>query len=240
MANSVWRLFNPKVFVMKSKLAALSFSLFALVFLAACADTSTPEQAEAVAEEQMPMSFFLTSAGPGDGANLGGLTGADAHCQQLAEASGAGDKTWRAYLSTTGADGVDARDRIGSGPWYNANGVMVASSVDNLHSEENMLSKENSISESGEEISGRGDEPNRHDILTGSQLDGTAASGDDDTTCSNWTSNGEGSALVGHHDRTGGGDNPTSWHSAHGSRGCSQENLQGTGGDGLFYCFAID
>lgn len=187
------------------------------------------------------MSFFLTSAGPGDGANLGGLEGADAHCTALAEAAGVEGKTWRAYLSTTGSGGVNARDRIGSGPWYNANGVMVASDVDDLHSDNNKLSKDNSISEVGDIINGRGDSPNRHDILTGSSMDGMAYDGDDDSTCQNWTtSSGDGSARVGHHDRIGGGQNPTSWNDAHGSRGCGQADLQGTGGDGLFYCFAIN
>ena len=196
--------------------------------------------AQSMMAQDADMSFFLTGKGPGDGANLGGLEGADAHCTALAEAAGVTGKTWRAYLSTTGSDGVNAKDRIGTGPWHNANGVQVASSVADLHSDNNKLSKENSISETGEQINGRGDDPNRHDILTGSQMDGTAASGSDDTTCSNWTSNGEGSALAGHHDRQGGGTNPTSWNQAHPSRGCSQENLQGTGGDGLFYCFAIN
>lgn len=144
-------------------------------------------------------------------------------------------------MSTTGAGGVNARDRIGSGPWFNANGVRVADDVDDLHSESNRLSKGNSISETGEVINGRGDTPNRHDILTGSSLMGMAVEGGGDTTCMNWMTNSEeGSARVGHHDRTGGGDNPTSWNNAHGSRGCSQANLQATGGDGLFYCFAID
>lgn len=185
------------------------------------------------------MSFFLTSAGPGDGANLGGLEGADAHCTMLAEAAGVSGKTWRAYLSTTGDGAEDARNRIGDGPWYNANGVMVAENVDDLHSDNNKLSKENSISESGDEIAGRGDSPNRHDILTGSELDGSASA--EGHTCDNWTSSSsEGSALVGHHDRTGGGANPTSWNNAHPSRGCGQADLQGTGGDGLYYCFAID
>jgi hypothetical protein len=188
------------------------------------------------------MSFFLTSKGPGDGANLGGLEGADAHCEALAEAAGVTGKTWRAYLSTTGGDEpVNARDRIGDGPWVNANGVQVATDVDDLHSDNNKLSKENSVSEEGEPINGRGDSPNRHDILTGADLMGNAVTGDGDTTCSDWTSNSsDGSALVGHHDRTGGGANPTSWNSAHPSRGCGQADLQGTGGDGLFYCFAID
>ena len=187
------------------------------------------------------MSFFLTSAGPGDGANLGGLEGADAHCTALAEAAGVEGKTWRAYLSTTGSGGVNARDRIGSGPWYNANGVMVASDVDDLHSDNNKLSKDNSISEMGDVINGRGDSPNRHDILTGSSMNGMAYDSGDDSTCQNWTtSSGDGSARVGHHDRIGGGQNPTSWNDAHGSRGCGQADLQGTGGDGLFYCFAIN
>ena len=184
------------------------------------------------------MSFFLTSKGPGDGANLGGLAGADAHCAMLADSVGAGGKDWRAYLS---ADGVNARDRIGSGPWTNAAGVVVAMSVDDLHSDNNKLGKEGSLSESGEPINGRGDTPNRHDILTGSNLDGTGFSDGEDHSCQNWTYSGsEGSANVGHHDKQGGGTNPTSWNNAHGSRGCSQSDLIGTGGDGLFYCFAAD
>jgi len=190
------------------------------------------------------MSFFLASKGPGDGANLGGLSGADAHCQALAESAGVVGKTWRAYLSTNGRDGeasVNARDRIGDGPWFNAHGVQVAADVDDLHSDDNQLSKENSISESGEVINGRGDTPNRHDVLTGSDLDGRAIADGEDHTCRNWTYDGaDGSAQVGHHDRNGGGTNPTSWNSAHASRGCGQADLQGTGGDGLFYCFAID
>ena len=185
------------------------------------------------------MTFFLSSVGSGDGANLGGLSGADAHCQSLAAAVGAGGKTWRAYLSTTGSGGVNARDRIGAGPWQNVAGDVVASSIDQLHFE-NLLTKESVLNEKGGMTNGRGDDPNQHDILTGSYLDGTAVSGSDDSTCSNWTSNadGAGSALVGHFDRTGGGDNPASWNSAHGSRGCSQANLQATGGNGYFYCFA--
>jgi hypothetical protein len=190
------------------------------------------------------MSFFITSEGPGDGANLGGLEGADAHCQNLAAAAGAGDKTWRAYLSRVAAGGqaaVNARDRIGTGPWYNFNGVQVADNVADLHSEGNRLGKENSLSEEGAQINGRGDTPNMHDILTGSTTDGRVMAGGGDSTCANWTSNAEdGSALLGHHDRQGGGDNPTSWNSAHGSRGCGQANLQATGGNGLFYCFAIN
>jgi hypothetical protein len=195
-----------------------------------------------LSQAQAPqVGFFITSAGPGKGADLGGLAGADAHCQKLAAAVGAGGRTWRAYLSTTSSGSqpaVNARDRIGPGPWTNAKGVTVATSVADLHSDNNKLSKENSLTEKGETVNGRGDTPNRHDILTGSTLDGTASKETTDTTCTNWTSSGEGSALVGHHDRVGGGPNPTSWNSAHPSKGCSQENLRGTGGDGLFYCFA--
>lgn len=189
------------------------------------------------------MSFFITSAGPGDGADLGGLEGADAHCADLAYRAGAGDLTWVAYLSATATDGspaVNARDRIGSGPWYNYRGVEIARDVTHLHSDDANLTKETILTEKGEMVNGRGDSPNMHDILTGSQLDGTAFPAGDDTTCSNWTSSGEGSARVGHHDRTGGGQNPTSWNSAHGSRGCGQADLQGTGGNGFFYCFAVD
>ncbi|WP_428103484.1 hypothetical protein [Candidatus Rariloculus sp.] len=185
------------------------------------------------------MSFFITGEGPGDGANLGGLEGADAHCASLAEGAGVTGKTWRAYLSTNaeGGTAVNARDRIGAGPWYNANGVMVAQNVDDLHSDNNQLSKENSVSETGGVINGRGDSPNMHDIITGSNSDGTVADG----TCGNWMSNaGDGSASVGHHDREGGGPDPTSWNASHASRGCGQADLQGTGGNGLFYCFAID
>ena len=185
-------------------------------------------------------SFFLTSVGPGKGADLGGLAGADQYCQNLAESVGVGNKTWHAYLTTTGQGAVNARDRIGEGPWLNTKGVEVAKSVDDLHSDSNNLTKDTVLNEKGEVVNGRGDDPNRHDILTGSQLDGTAFAGDADTTCQNWTGSGEGSARVGHFDRTGGGENPSSWNSAHASRGCSQENLRGTGGDGLFYCFAID
>ena len=183
------------------------------------------------------LSFFITSTNPGKGADLGGLAGADAHCAALAKAAGAGTRVWRAYLSTTGADGkpgVNAKDRIGAGPWFNVKGVQVAASVADLHSDNNKLSKENSLTEKGEVLNGRGDTPNMHDVLTGSNLDGTAST----NTCNNWTSSAEGSANVGHHDRQGGGANPTSWNNAHASKGCSIENLRGTGGDGRFYCFA--
>lgn len=186
------------------------------------------------------MSFFITSANPGKGGDLGGLAGADAHCSALAKAAGAGNREWRAYLSTTAADGkpaVNARDRIGSGPWFNAKGVQVAASVADLHSDNNKLSKENSLNEKGEVNNGRGDTPNRHDVMTGSNLDGTAAA----ATCNNWTSSAaEGvGAQVGHHDRQGGGQNPTSWNSAHATPGCSIEKLRSVGGEGFFYCFAV-
>jgi hypothetical protein len=187
------------------------------------------------------LSFFITSVGPGNGANLGGLAGADQYCQKLATAAGAGSRTWRAYLSTSASGGqpaVNARDRVGTGPWYNTKKVMIAKDVAELHGDKNNLTKETQLTEKGEIVNGRGDTPNRHDILTGSQLDGTAFPPGADKTCGNWTSGGEGSAQVGHHDRQGGGENPTSWNSAHASKGCSQENLRGTGGDGLFYCFA--
>jgi hypothetical protein len=186
-----------------------------------------------VIAQDADMSFFITSENPGDGANLGGLAGADAHCTTLAEAAGVTGKTWAAYLS---ASAQNARDRIGSGPWANAKGVVVATSVENLHSDTNNLTKENSLSETGAVINGRGDAPNRHDVLTGSDLNGVLVG----NACEDWTSNGEGSAMVGHHDRTGGGAHPTSWNSAHGSRGCSLEALRGTGGDGLYYCFATN
>jgi hypothetical protein len=199
--------------------------------------------ASQASQQGQRMSFFITSAGPGDGANLGGLAGADRHCQQLAQAAGVGDRTWRAYLSAQASGGqpaVNARDRIGAGPWYNAKGVQVAASVADLHSDHNKLGKEASLTEKGTVVNGRGDTPNTHDIITGSQLDGSAFSDSEDHTCGNWTKNGEGSAQVGHHDRQGGGQNPTSWSAAHASRGCSQQNLQATGGNGLFYCFAIN
>lgn len=193
------------------------------------------------APQQQSLGFFITSAGPGNGADLGGLAGADRHCHTLAAAVGAGNREWRAYLSAmaTATDAaVNARDRIGTGPWYNAKGVMVARDVADLHSENNKLSKENSLTEKGTVVNGRGDTPNMHDVVTGSNLDGTAYTGEGYTNCGNWTGSGEGSARVGHHDRTGGGENGPSWNSAHNSRGCSQQNLQGTGGNGLFYCFA--
>ncbi|NPU69338.1 lectin [Bradyrhizobium sp. 83012] len=195
------------------------------------------------------MSFFLTSNGPGNGGNLGGLAGADKHCQTLAQAAGAGAKTWRAYLSTQAADGqpaVNARDRIGKGPWQNAKGVVVAKDVADLHGASNNLTKQTALSEKGEVINGRGDTPNRHDVLTGSQADGTAFAAGEDRTCRNWTSATAGAAMVGHSDRIGlRDDEPSkSWNTSHPSRGpdggCSQADLKSTGGDGLLYCFAAN
>ena len=193
--------------------------------------------------QDAPMSFFITSAGPGNGADLGGLAGADRHCQMLAAGAGAGNRTWRAYLSTSASGGqaaVHARDRIGQGPWHNAKGVRIAPNVADLHGDverdRNYLFKDTALNEKGEVVNGRGDRPNRHDILTGSDSHGRAITGGDDRTCQNWTSSDTGQAQVGHHDRSGG--NTTSWNSAHTSRGCSQEALQGSGGDGLLYCFA--
>jgi hypothetical protein len=191
-----------------------------------------------------PMGFFITST-PKDGANLGGLAGADAHCQQLAAAAGAGNRTWRAYLSTQGADAVNARDRIGPGPWANARGQVVARDVAHLHGDTieaaqlgNNLTRATALTEKGEQVNGVGSTPNQHDILTGSTTAGRAFTDAADHTCSNYTSNadGTGSVQLGHHDRTGGGN--TSWNSAHPSRGCSQQNLIATGGNGYFYCFA--
>jgi hypothetical protein len=205
-----------------------------------------------VAAQQATMSFFVTSAGPGKGADLGGLAGADAHCQKLAAAVGAGGKTWHAYLSTQGAGAVNARDRIGKGPWMNVKGVVVATSVDDLHSANNKLTKQNNLSEKGEVINGSGDKPNRHDILTGSQPDGTAFTDGKDHTCKNYTSSTQGAVMLGHNDRKGLNDSAAmkSWNSSHDSReprdgsapgqGCSQKALQGTGGDGLLYCFAVN
>jgi hypothetical protein len=212
---------------------------FALLLTIVCAVALPHLMAQQASSN--PLSFFITSVGSGNGANLGGLAGADAHCQSLAKAAGAGNRAWRAYLSAAASGGqaaVNARDRIGSGPWFNAKGVKVAENTADLHSDNNKLSKENSITEKGAVVNGRGDTPNQHDILTGSQADGTAFSDAADHTCANWTGSGEGSAQVGHHDRQGGGPAPTSWNSSHGSRGCSQANLVATGGNGYFYCFA--
>ncbi|MFH1869186.1 MAG: hypothetical protein ABIK82_02780 [Pseudomonadota bacterium] len=189
------------------------------------------------------MSFFLTSAGPGRGADLDGLDGADAHCAELAKAAGSKRTNWRAYLSTTapgGEAGVNARDRIGKGPWHNAKGVLIARNVKDLHSGRDKINKQNALTEKGEPISGRGDAVNMHDILTGSDPAGMYSTAGSDTTCANWTSSEAGSAIVGHHDRMGLKDtrHMKSWNSSHGTRGCGQEALKGTGGAGLFYCFA--
>jgi len=198
-----------------------------------------------VQAQQANMTFFVTSAGPGKGADLGGLSGADQHCQQLATSAGAGAKTWHAYLSTQGNGAVNARDRIGKGPWVNAKGATVAKDVAELHGANN-LTKQTALSEKGEVTNGRGDTPNRHDILTGSQPDGTAFTGADDRTCKNYTSSTQGAVMVGHADRQGLRDDDASksWNSSHPSRGpdggCSQADLRSTGGDGLFYCFAIN
>ena len=199
--------------------------------------------AAAAVQAQSDMSFFITSANPGKGGDLGGLDGADKHCQSLAATTGAGQKTWRAYLSASAADGkpaVNARDRIGNGPWVNAKGIVVAKNLDELHGANN-LTKQTALTEKGEAVTGRGDALNNHDILTGSQPDGRAFPADKDTTCGNWTRRGEGSAIVGHHDRLGlRDDEPSrSWNSSHGSRGCSLEALRMTGGAGLYYCFAV-
>jgi len=199
-------------------------------------------RAQAPKSAPQPMGFFVTSAGLGKGADLGGLAGADQHCQKLAAAAGAGSRTWHAYLSTSA---VNARDRIGNGPWYNAKGARIAQNLGDLHGDTleaarqgNNISKATALTEKGEPVHGLGDNPNQHDMLTGSQTDGRAYTDSADHTCQNWTSGGSGTAQLGHHDRTGGGS--TSWNSTHPSRGCSQENLVSTGGAGLFYCFAVN
>lgn len=207
--------------------------------IAAIAAVLMAPTATSVDAQGNSMTFFITSAGSGKGGDLGGLAGADAQCASLAKAAGAANHVWRAYLSTTAADGkpaINAKDRIGAGPWFNAKGVQVAANVADLHSDNNKLSKENSLNEKGVANNGRGDTPNRHDIMTGSNLDGTATT----ATCNNWTSSAaEGvGAQVGHHDRQGGGQNPTSWNSAHATPGCSIEKLRSVGGEGYFYCFA--
>ena len=188
-------------------------------------------------------TFFVTSRGLGKGGELGGVSGADAHCQALAKAEGAGDHTWRAYLSASAADGqpaVNARDRIGKGPWYNAEGLLIAATLDELHSDKNNIGKETAVTERLDPVNGVGDTPNVHDILTGSRPDGTAYPPSEDMTCKNWTSGAEGRAQVGHHDRRGLAEGVNSWNSVHASRGCRQSELEATGGAGLFYCFAVD
>lgn len=206
------------------------------IVLAAAAVAGFAIAAPACAQDAASMTFFVTSTAVGDGANLGGLAGADVHCQQLAEAAGSTGRTWKAYLSATGEN---AKDRIGAGPWQNIKGEVIAMDVANLHSDANNITKQTALTEKGEVVPGRGDTPNQHDILTGSQADGTLAT---DLTCGDWTLNGEGSAMVGHVDRLGPDSLPTatSWNAAHPSRGCSQENLVGTGGNGYLYCFAAN
>jgi hypothetical protein len=215
--------------------------LASLVIL--CLGFAAPLQAQ-----QTTMSFFITSAGSGKGGDLGGLEGADRLCQSLAQAVGAGNRTWRAYLSTQavgGAQAVNARDRIGKGPWQNAKGAVIAKDVEELHGTNN-ITKQTALNEKGEIVNGRGDTPNRHDILTGSTPDGRAFAPGEDRTCGNWTKSGQGAAMVGHHDRMGLNEEPPakSWNSSHPSRGpdggCSQADLRSTGGDGLFYCFAAN
>ena len=209
---------------------------FSVLAVAGCATPQYPQG----------MTFFITSVGTGKGADLGGVEGADRHCQSLAAKVGAGGRTWRAYLSTQGkttsdTDVVHARDRIGSGPWHNAKGQLIARDVADLHSPSNNINKETGLDENGQKVNGRGDKPNKHDILTGSRLDGTAFASQTDMTCGNWTKSGsDGTAMVGHHDRSGPVDHAwaVSWNSSHNSVGCSQPALIKTGGDGLFYCFA--
>jgi hypothetical protein len=230
----------------------------ALLMLPACGrakDTRTEAEqrgapgAEGVAQSismggaKSVTTFFVTSKGLGKGGSLGGVAGADAHCQALAKAEGSGDHTWRAYLSATASNGqvaVNARDRIGKGPWYNAEGTLVAANLEQLHSESSTFNKETAVTERLDTVNGVGDTSNTHDMLTGSRPNGTAFPDGEDLTCGNWTSSGAGRAQVGHHDRMGQGEGARSWNSAHPSQGCSQEALQSTGGAGLFYCFAID
>ena len=204
-----------------------------------------PARGQASQTPPQPMSFFITSVGLGKGANLGGLAGADAHCQALATAAGAGNRTWHAYLSTQGPNAVNARDRIGNGPWYNAKGARIAKDVADLHGDTleqarvgNTLTRATALTEKGEPVNGFGANPNQHDMLTGTQPDGRAFTDAADHTCNNWTSETTGTAQLGHHDRTGGPN--VSWNAAHASRGCSPEGLVSTGGAGLFYCFATD
>jgi hypothetical protein len=207
------------------------------------ADSRSVPESLPMGGEKSVMRVFVTSRGLGKGGDLGGLVGADAHCQALAKAEGAGDHTWRAYLSTSATEGqpaVNARDRIGKGPWYNAEGLLIAANLDELHSEKVRIDKETAVTEKLDQVNGVGDTPNRHDILTGSQQDGTALPPGKDLTCGNWTSSTSGAAQVGHHDRRGMGEGVSPWNAAHESRGCSQQSLEATGGAGLFYCFAID
>ena len=215
---------------------------FSNLVLAQGQQAPAPQAQQATQAPPQPMSFFVTSVGVGKGADLGGLAGADTHCQKLAAAAGAGNRTWRAYLSTQASGdqpAVNARDRIGQGPWYNAKGVIIAQNVADLHGDvqrdRNNIKKSTALNEKGEEVNGVGNQPNVHDILTGSQSDGRAFTDNANHTCGNWTSSTDGTAMLGHHDRNGGTN--TSWNAAHPSRGCSQENLAASGGAGLLYCF---
>ena len=214
----------------------------ALLSVALPASTAEKGKAKAAANEDKPepMTFFISSVGSGKGADFGGLAGADRHCQSLAEAAGAGKHKWRAYLSTTGSPAVNARDRIGKGPWHSAEGRLIARNLEELHGNNN-INRMVALNEKGARVANSTTPPNQHDILTGSQPDGTAASGGGDTTCSNWTSSDKGSATVGHHDRLGlkPDDASRSWNSSHGTKGCSQPALVSTGGAGLIYCFAV-
>ena len=232
-----------KRFATRSIVLTASSLAAATVLLAACAGSMMAPAGSSASNTGM--SFFVTSTGSGKGADLGGLAGADRLCTSLATAAGAGNRTWRAYLSTTPAAGseraVNARDRIGTGPWRNAKGVVIANNVTELHGTNN-LTKQTALTERGEVVNGRGDTPNMHDILTGSQPDGTAIAGQVDSTCRNWTSSSEGAAMVGHHDRTGLDESAPakSWNSSHQSRGCSYDALKSTGGDARLYCFAAN
>jgi hypothetical protein len=224
--------------------SGLAVTLGAIVVLAQ-QPAQQPAQAGRGQQPAQPMSFFVTSATKADGANRGGIAGADAQCQTLAAAAGRGNAKWQAYLSTQGANAVNARDRIGKGPWYNQAGQMIARDLEQLHGDTlelarvgNNFHKGTALTEKGAPVNGQGDKPNQHDILTGSQPDGRAYTDGMDHTCNNWTSNSTGSAQLGHSDRRGGGNN--SWNSAHPSKGCSQENLIATGGAGFFYCFAVN
>jgi hypothetical protein len=227
--------------------AALALAPLLAISAAQAQQQPAPQAAAPQLPQAPDMTFFVTGAGPGKGADLGGLEGADRHCQMLAQRHGAGAKTWRAYLSTQDADGkpaVNARDRVGTGPWANFKGEIVATSLDDLHSDNNKLGFNTSLSERGQIIPGVGFAPNRHDVLTGSTAEGRAFPAGEDRTCRNWTSSSQGAAMVGHIDRKGLRDDAASrsWNASHPSRGaeggCSQSDLRGTGGDGLFYCFA--
>jgi hypothetical protein len=240
VAEELSDLNGAAVYSEETMLRTDSVSLMTFIGLLALASPGIAQAQMASADT----SFFVTSAGSGKGADLGGLEGADRHCETLAEAAGIRGKMWRAYLSTQGANAVNAKDRIGRGPWQNAKGTVIAKDVADLHGPNNNLTKQTALTEKGELVKGRGDQPNQHDILTGSQPDGTAFAGSQDMTCGNWTKSGsEGAAMTGHHDRMGLDESPPakSWNSSHATRGgCSQDALRGTGGAGLFYCFAAN